>query len=68
MEEGKQFYSCQVEKTDNLVCYTSGYDSVGMMFAVVAIDKDDRKVSVLLSKQDVGRLQAQIAEFLSEYA
>lgn len=62
-----KMYPCQAEKKDNLVCYVSG-PSAGYLeplFAVVAVDKNDRKVSVLLGKGDAEGLHQQLTEFLS---
>lgn len=61
-----KMYPCQVEKTDNLVCYVSGQSAgyVEPLFAVVAVDKNDRKVSVLLSKASASALHDQLGEFL----
>lgn len=61
----KEFYSCQVTPSDKLVCYTAK-DENELLFGIVADNFHDKKVSVLLTKQDAARLRNQLNEFVGE--
>lgn len=61
----KEFYSCKVTPSDKLICYPTR-DQDELLFGIVADNFHDKKVSVLLTKQDAIRLCNQLNEFIGE--
>lgn len=61
----KEFYSCSVTPSDKLICYPTK-DENELLFGIVADDFHDKKVSILLTKQDALRLRNQLNEFVGE--
>jgi len=63
-----KIYSCQVDKQDTLVAYEADNEVVNKFLLALVMENrhDGRKVSVLLSPDDVHSLLEQMTSFLSK--
>lgn len=68
LAQGDQNYSYAVTPTDTMRAYVTDQERKGLYLALVMVNKNEDKISVLIGKDDAVRLREQLDTFIVQCA